>query len=81
MSVSSTNAYGVSGLSGADELWRTNSGSAKSASSVASGSKSGDTVSISDKAKALFAEKLGRYSASTSTAEARRIGQFPRSIC
>ena len=70
MSVTSTSAYGVSGLSGADELWRTNS-SAKSAGSVASGSKSGDTVSISDTAKVLFAEKLGRYTASASDTDGK----------
>lgn len=69
MSVSSTSTYGVSGLSGVDELWGSKSGSAKSAGSVASGSGSGDTVSISDKAKALFAEKLGRYTASASDAD------------
>ena len=57
MSVSGT--YGVGGLSGVEGIWDVGSSARKTTNSGKGGS--GDTVSISDKARELLREKLGRF--------------------
>ncbi len=73
MSVSGT--YGVGGLSGVEGIWDMGSSARKNTSSGKG--DSGDTVSISDKARELLREKLGRFSASDTTARAEAAAENP----
>ena len=67
MNVSGT--YGIGGLSGVVGIWEIG-GSARNTTTSGKGD-SGDTVSISDTARELLREKLGRYSASDTTSDAK----------